>query len=157
MSAAFHTGPDHGLHMGAPAAPGAGVRVLVAEDDPVQALLLTLFLDRMGIVCVHVCDGLHAVEAVKRDQFAMVLMDFVMPRLNGVDATRAIRCWEETAGRPRLPIIAVTASAMREECESYVQAGMDEVLLKPFSAEELRRLVYRFLPLAQLLRALRNG
>lgn len=64
-------------------------------------------------------------------------------------AEDVIRRWEETMSRPRLPIVAVTASVMRDECESYLNAGMDDVLFKPFSAHALRALLLRYLPATQ--------
>lgn len=157
MSTMFDTRPDFGFYISTPAPLRERVRVLVAEDDPVQAKLLTLFLDRLGVASVHVCDGLHAIEAVKADDFAMVLMDILMPMVDGAEATRAIRRWEETMGHPRLPIIAVTASVMRDECERYLKAGMDDVLFKPFSAHELRALLFRYLPATQWARNQPNG
>lgn len=123
----------------------APVRVLVAEDEPVQALVLRLFLERLGIAVVQVGNGEQAVEAVRSQQFAMVLMDYVMPVLDGIEATRRIRRWEQTQQGKRLPIVAVTASAMTQECERYVEAGMDDVLVKPFAAADLRRVVTRCL------------
>jgi len=157
MPTTVHLGCDYGSYTSMPAPLGQGVRVLVVEDDPVQALVLMLFLERLGIDALHVTDGHEAVDAVKSHEFAMVLMDFLMPTVNGVDATRVIRSWEETLGRRRLSIIAVTASAMKEECEGYLQAGMNEVLVKPFSAHELRALVLRHLPLEQRQGAVPSG
>lgn len=112
-------------------------RVLVVEDNPVQALLLTLMLKHLGVDTMLVTDGEQAVDAVRAGRFALVLMDYLMPGLNGVEATRLIRRWEREAGRTPLPIVAVTASAMRSECESYTAAGMNAVILKPFSAQSL--------------------
>lgn len=133
----------------APVPLGRDVQVLVAEDDPVQALVLMSFLERLGVSAVHVRDGHQAVAAARAGGFAMVLMDCLMPRLDGIEATRRIRAWEEAAGCRRLPIVAVTASAMKDECETYLAAGMDEVLVKPFAARELRELLMRHLVAAQ--------
>jgi CheY-like chemotaxis protein len=109
-------------------------RVLVVEDDPVQALLLTLMLDHHGVDATLVTDGAQAVEAVKRGTYTLVLMDYLMPVSNGIEATRSIRRWEREHGLAHTPIVAVTASAMAGQCAAYRAAGMDDVVLKPFSA-----------------------
>lgn len=124
------------------------VRVLVAEDDPVQALVLLSFLARFDVEVVHVTDGIAAVAEAMRGRHELVLMDCLMPGLSGIEATRAIRGAEEAAGRPRVPIVAVTASAMPDECRGCLEAGMDEVLTKPFHAQALRELLTRQLGLA---------
>lgn len=145
MEACVTVGSDFGSCTSMPAPLGQGVRVLVVEDDPVQALVLTLHLERLGVAAVHVGDGARALDAVRSQDFAMVLMDVVMPLTSGIEATREIRWWEQASGSRRMPIVAVTASAMHDECLTYVQAGMDEVLVKPFSARDLRDLVVRHL------------
>lgn len=125
---------------------GAGPRrphVLVVEDDPVQALLLTLMLDHHGADATLVTDGRQAVDAVKAGIYTLVLMDYLMPVANGIEATRLIRRWEREQHRPHVPIVAVTASAMAKECEAYRAAGMDDVILKPFSARALADVLAR--------------
>jgi two-component system, sensor histidine kinase len=119
------------------------MRVLVVEDDPVQALLLTLMLERLGVAPTLVTDGTQAIEAVQSASYALVLMDYRMPRLDGVEATRRIRAWEREAGRSPTPIVAVTASGMASERSRYAEAGMNDVVLKPFSAQNLADLVSR--------------
>ncbi len=109
-------------------------RVLVVEDDPVQALLLTLMLEHHGVEATLVTDGVQAVESVKAGVYTLVLMDYRLPVADGIEATRRIRHWEREHHRAPTPIIAVTASAMAQECEAYRSAGMDDVILKPFSA-----------------------
>ena len=136
---------DFGSWTSMPAPLGQELRVLVVEDDPVQALVLLLFLERLGLAATHVTDGQQAIEAVKSGAFSLVLMDYLMPTANGIEATLAIRAWEATARRGHTPIVAVTASAMKDECEDYIDAGMDDVLVKPFSAQALRELVSRHL------------
>jgi CheY-like chemotaxis protein len=118
-------------------------RVLVVEDDPVQALLLQLMLEHLGVASTLVTDGAQAIEAVKKSPYVLVLMDYLMPVTNGVEATRNIRRWERETGRSPTPIAAVTASVMVNERQRYVDAGMNDVLLKPFSASALADLVAR--------------
>lgn len=154
MRAAVSAGSDFGSDAGMPAPLDGSVRVLVVEDDPVQALVLTLHLERLGIAATQVSDGAHALDTVRSQEFAMVLMDVVMPLTNGIEATREIRAWEKAHGHPRVPIVAVTASAMQDECRSYIEAGMDEILVKPFSARALHDLVLRHLVAQQRGRVL---
>lgn len=117
--------------------------VLVVEDDPVQALLLTLMLKHLGVTFTLVTDGAQAIEAVKARHYALVLMDYLMPGTDGIEATRSIRRWERDAGRAPTPIAAVTASGMVDECRRYAEAGMDDVILKPYSAQALAELLAR--------------
>jgi CheY-like chemotaxis protein len=121
------------------------MHVLVAEDDPVQGMLLMLFLDRFGVTASLVTDGEQAVNAVQSGTFTLVLMDYLLPVVNGVEATRAIRRWERLRGRAPIPIVAVTASCMTEQCQRYLDSGMDGVLRKPFSAREFGELVRHYM------------
>jgi len=121
-------------------------KVLVVEDDPVQALLLSLMLNHLGMKYHVVSDGAQAIEAVKNTSYALVLMDYLMPGVNGIEATRSIRHWERDTGRAPTPIAAVTASAMVTECRSYIEAGMNDVITKPFSAQSLASLLSRYGP-----------
>lgn len=123
--------------------PSRRPRVLVVEDDPVQALLITLMLDHLGADSSLVTDGAQAIEAVQGGGFSLVLMDYLMPVLDGVEATRRIRLFEQDAGRRPIPIVAVTASAMASECDAYRAAGMNDVILKPFSAQALSSMLAR--------------
>jgi CheY-like chemotaxis protein len=123
-----------------------GLPVLVVEDDPVQALLLTLMLEHLGVTFTLVTDGAEAIEAVKARPYALVLMDYLMPGTNGIEATRRIRRWEREAGRAHTPIVAVTASGMVDECQRYAEAGMDDVILKPYTAQALAALLARHGP-----------
>jgi CheY-like chemotaxis protein len=118
-------------------------RVLVVEDDPIQALLLTLMLEHVGAAPTLVTDGAQAIEAVKTASYDLVLMDYRMPVTDGIEATRSIRVWEREAARLPMPIVAVTASGMVNECRRYTEAGMTDVVLKPFSAKALADLMAR--------------
>ena len=123
-----------------------GPRVLVVEDDPVQALLLTLMLRHLGATPTLVTDGAQAIAAVKADRYHLVLMDYLMPVTDGIEATRCIRQWEHETGRAATPIAAVTASVMHDERQRYADSGMNAVVLKPFSAHTLGELVSRYGP-----------
>ncbi|MEF8769859.1 MAG: ATP-binding protein [Candidatus Accumulibacter phosphatis] len=123
----------------------AGRRVLVAEDDPVNAEVTRATLLHYGIDVVLVPDGEQAVTEQARQPFDLVLMDCQMPRMDGFEATRRIREVEKLRGTQRTPVVALTAHAMagyRDEC---LQAGMDDYLVKPFEAAALRQMLGRWL------------
>ena len=114
------------------------MRVLVVEDDPVQGMLVMLFLERFGVAAKLVTDGEQAVNAVQSGAFTLVLMDYLLPVVDGVDATLAIRRWERQHGHAPVPIVAVTASCTKEQCQGYLESVMDRVLRKPYSVQDLR-------------------
>lgn len=122
-----------------------GLRVLVAEDNRINARLACLLLDNLGCKAVVAGNGKEAVAAFKKQPFDAVLMDCQMPVMDGHAATQKIRQWEKRHGkhprRERCKIIAMTASALPEERERCLASGMDEHLSKPFGAESLERLL----------------
>ncbi|MFN3513841.1 MAG: ATP-binding protein [Phenylobacterium sp.] len=122
-----------------PAHPTGDPMILVAEDHPLNRLVASLVLQEAGLRFELVEDGEAAVAAVRSGRFDLVLMDVHMPRLDGLEATRAIRRLPGRAGR--LPIIAVTANASPEEAQACREAGMDDVVSKPISAEALLRCI----------------
>jgi PAS domain S-box-containing protein len=107
------------------------LRVLVADDVPQNLELLQLLLARRGHTMTAVGDGAAVVEAAARDSFDVILMDFQMPTLDGLSATRLIRQQAESAGRTRVPIIAMTASVLAEHRRASADAGMDGFASKP--------------------------
>jgi signal transduction histidine kinase/CheY-like chemotaxis protein/HPt (histidine-containing phosphotransfer) domain-containing protein len=115
---------------------GTGLRVLLAEDHPVNRKLAISVLERAGHQVVAVEDGRAAVEAVGRGGIDVVLMDVQMPIMDGLRAARLIREREQIDGG-RVPIIALTAQAMRDERERGIAAGMDGYIVKPFQARTL--------------------
>jgi signal transduction histidine kinase/DNA-binding NarL/FixJ family response regulator len=119
-----------------------GHHVLVAEDNAVNQLLVRRMLERMGCRVEVVNDGREAVAAVRRETYDVILMDQHMPDLDGIEATREIRA-SEADGR-RIPIIALTASALPEDRERCREAGMDDFLAKPFNSSSLRAAIARF-------------
>lgn len=116
------------------------VRILVAEDSPVNQKVAQRLLERRGHRVVVVENGREAIEALGEDVFDLVLMDVQMPEMDGLEATRAIRRREAKDGG-RLPIVAMTAGAMAEDRERCLEAGMDAFLTKPVRSEELYRVV----------------
>jgi CheY-like chemotaxis protein len=107
------------------------LRILVADDVPQNLELLTLLLTRRGHTVTSVADGEAAAGLAARDEFDLILMDMQMPKLDGLEATRAIRAAAERAGRRRVPIVAMTASVLDAHRRASTEAGMDGFASKP--------------------------
>ena len=129
---------------GAPRATSATghYRVLLAEDDEANAVFAEAVLRHFNCRVQVVSDGLTAVAAASRDPFDIIFMDFHMPHMDGLEATRAIRAIESRDRRPRTPIVAITASAMPDERQRCLDAGMDDVLVKPFVLGALSQILH---------------
>ena len=112
-------------------------RILAAEDNPTNQLILRALLEPFNIELTMVADGREAVEAWAGGAFDLILMDVQMPILGGADATMEIREREGSEGLRRTPIIALTANVMRHQIEAYAQAGMDGHVSKPIQLSEL--------------------
>jgi signal transduction histidine kinase len=123
----------------------AGLRVLVAEDNEVNQLVVGAMLSQMGHTFDIARNGHEAVAQVAAVHYDVVLMDIQMPELDGMSATRRIRALDSSASH--VPIIAVTANAMMEDREAYVEAGMDDHVFKPLDAKDLERAIARVLSL----------
>ncbi len=117
--------------------PEIALRVLAAEDNAVNQLVLKTLLHQMGVDPVVVDNGQLAVEAWETGDWDVILMDVQMPVMDGLTATAAIRNREADLNRPRTPIIALTANAMSHQVEQYIAAGMDGHMAKPIQASEL--------------------
>lgn len=111
------------------------LRILVAEDNPVNVQLITILLSRMGYQADVVGTGVEAVAAVGRQWYDLVLMDVQMPQMDGTEAAREICRAAGTSPRPR--IIALTAAVMPEERRACLDAGMDDFLVKPIESTKL--------------------
>jgi signal transduction histidine kinase/CheY-like chemotaxis protein len=128
-----------------PDAPRArGLRILVAEDNPTNRLLVGMRLGRAMHRVDLVENGRQALESVRARDYDLVLMDMQMPELDGVDATRAIRALPGPRGRT--PIVALTADALQESRERYLSVGLDDCLTKPIDWNALERVLLRFAP-----------
>ena len=114
-----------------------GLLVLVAEDNPVNQKVIQLQLDRLGHRALLVDNGQEALDRSGRGDIDLVLMDVQMPVMDGLQATRAIRQREQLLGGPRLPIVALTARAMREDVQACLDAGMDAYASKPVDRGQL--------------------
>jgi CheY-like chemotaxis protein len=118
------------------------LQILVAEDHPVNQRLVTGLLEKQGHAVVVVEDGDAAVEAVAQQAFDLILMDVQMPGMDGLEATAAIRAQEQARGT-HIPIIALTAHAMKGDQERCLAAGMDDYLAKPIDAKDLATTIAR--------------
>ena len=153
----FHFTAPFGLQaapgmLGAPAVPetvqpamqGKSLRFLLAEDNEVNQKLAVWILEKRGHSVTVAANGQEALDALAKEQFDVVLMDVQMPKMNGLEATRIIRQNEQTTGR-HMPIIAMTALAMKGDRERCLEAGMDEYVSKPIQPDQIFQTLDRLL------------
>src|ERR1700674_3999039 len=124
--------------------PAASLRVLLAEDNAVNQRLASRLLEKRGHSVVVVGNGLEALEALEKESFDLVLMDVQMPVMDGFETTAAIRKKEGGSGI-RVPIVALTAHAMKGDREKCLAGGMDRYLTKPIRPQELDELLENYL------------
>jgi signal transduction histidine kinase/CheY-like chemotaxis protein len=134
-SAPISSSPRHGM-------------VLLAEDNDINAMVALDFLDIIGVNTERVKNGQEALQQALRSHQRpdIILMDCQMPVMNGYEATHAIRAEERRLGLPRIPIIALTATASDAERQDCLDAGMDEFLTKPCMFEDMRSAILRWSP-----------
>ena len=122
-------------------------RVLLAEDNAVNALVAEATLSNLGLQVTRVEDGQQALAALRRQPraFDLVLMDLQMPGMDGLEATRQLRLWEREHGLEPLPVVALTANAQPSDRDRCLAAGMNGHLPKPFKQEDLADVMQRFL------------
>jgi signal transduction histidine kinase/DNA-binding response OmpR family regulator/HAMP domain-containing protein len=121
---------------------GANASILVAEDDPVNMLLISEVLSKMGFDVIKAGNGKEAVEMLERHDPALVFMDINMPVMDGYDATRAIR--QLPGPKSAITVIALTADAMQEDKEKCLELGMNDHVSKPFRLEEIRFVLQKY-------------
>jgi CheY-like chemotaxis protein/nitrogen-specific signal transduction histidine kinase len=122
------------------------LRVLVAEDNAVNALLASVLLKKAGHYVTHVVTGRKALDALAVKEFDLILMDVQMPDMDGMEATGLIRRGEIISGR-HIAIVAFTAHAMAEDRKRFLVAGADGYLTKPFSPEQLHAVIESLRPI----------
>lgn len=120
-------------------------RVLVVEDNSINRLVACEMLDRLGVHYELAEDGLEALERQQSGRFDLVLMDCLMPRLDGFAATARWRERERDLGEPHTPIVAVTANIADEDRDRCLACGMDDFLGKPMRLNQLASTVARYL------------
>ena len=145
IRAGLCTSPEITLQAPQPAAtsgnaPRLNGRVLVAEDNLVNAMVIKALLERLGLEIILVGDGQQALDAITQGIAPdVVLMDLQMPTMDGLTATRHIRQWETDNAKLRVPIIALTADVFAEDRQHCVGAGMDDFLSKPIALDALTK------------------
>jgi CheY-like chemotaxis protein len=117
------------------------LRILLAEDNPVNQMVATRLLEKQGHNVLTVENGRDAVAAAEKQSFDLALLDLQMPEMDGLQAVGLIRQNEKATGRRRLPVIALTAHAMRGDRERCMAAGMDGYISKPINRKELFRVI----------------
>jgi signal transduction histidine kinase/ActR/RegA family two-component response regulator len=126
-----------------PAAERRALRILVVEDNPVNQKVVAGVLRKHGLRPTLSSNGWDAIKQVEEGEFDLVLMDVHLPDLDGMEATRLIRAMEKRQGREALPIIALTAMAMKEDREKCLAAGMNAYVSKPVNVVELLNAIWR--------------
>ena len=122
------------------------LRVLLAEDNAVNALLASVLLKKVGHAVTHVVTGRKVLDALAAHEFDVILMDVQMPEMDGMEATTAIRSSEIGTGR-HIPIVAFTAHAMAEDRKRFLACGADGYLTKPFTPQQLHAVIESIGPL----------
>ncbi|WP_052507372.1 response regulator [Desulfonatronovibrio magnus] len=120
------------------------LKILLAEDEPVNQKIISKMLETMGHKIVLANDGLQAVQLIMDNDFDLVLMDVQMPVMDGLEATAAVRESQELGAKSNIPIIAVTAHALPGDKESFLKAGMNDYLAKPVNIEEFKRVFRKY-------------
>jgi CheY-like chemotaxis protein len=127
-----------------PATANGKRRVLVVEDNLLNQELVVGYLEGTEYEATLAADGRKGVEMFEQERFDVVLMDWQMPEMDGLEATRRIRALEQIRGMRRTPIIAVTAHATTSHRDECLAAGMDDYLIKPYSLDMLLHALRRW-------------
>jgi CheY-like chemotaxis protein len=119
------------------------LRILAGEDNVVNRSVLQALLAASGVAIEFAEDGLEVIDAFRTRSFDLILMDISMPKMDGVEAMNTIRKLENGRGGRRIPIIAVSAHAMRQQIDHYLSVGFDGYVTKPVTAERLEAEISR--------------
>ena len=118
------------------------LKILVTEDEAINRMYITTILERNGWEIHEAADGVEALEHIAKNDYDIVLMDISMPKMNGLDATMEIRKSETEDFH--LPVIALTAHAFPSDRKKFLEAGMDDVVVKPLNEETLINVISKF-------------
>jgi PAS domain S-box-containing protein len=121
------------------------VRILLAEDNPINQMVALRVLEKLGFRADAVANGQEAIRSLETISYDIVFMDVQMPVMDGFEATRAIRSGKTKAPNPRIPIVAMTAHAMTGDRERCIEAGMDDYVTKPISPRALAEALNKWL------------
>ncbi|MCW7554910.1 response regulator [Endozoicomonas gorgoniicola] len=122
--------------------PDFKLKILVAEDNPVNQMVAQALLKKLGCSVIIVENGEAAVQKVAQESFDLVLMDCIMPVMDGMEATRTIRASGQSYDQ--IPIIAFTANVTDEDQQAFQQAGMDDFIDKPVTVDKMTGLLQRW-------------
>ena len=125
------------------------LNVLLAEDNKINSILAVKLFEKVGLNVTTVEDGLKVLEAIKKNHFDLVLMDVQMPNMDGIQATKRIREMERNTNK-HIPIIALTAHAMKGDKERLLEVGMDDYLAKPLNSSQLYEVIDKYAKQVQL-------
>ncbi len=117
--------------------------ILVAEDDLTLRFLTKRQLTELGFECHLATNGQEAIEKARTTKYGLIIMDVQMPHMDGLEATRAIRDFEDSKMEPYTPVIAMTANPDKQSC---IDAGMDDFVFKPVRLADLEKILLRWCP-----------
>ncbi len=122
------------------------IRILLAEDNEVNQKIALHFLEKkLGYSTDTACNGKEAIDLLTSSDYDMVLMDCQMPIMDGYETTQAIRDENSNVRNSKIPIIAMTANAMKGDREKCLEAGMDDYITKPIKIKELQSVIGRWI------------
>ena len=119
--------------------------ILVVEDNKVNQILMGMILDEINITYDIANDGIEAISMYQKNKYSLILMDENMPNMNGIEATKQIRAQEKQNDLKQIPIIAVTANAMSEDKQRFLDASMDDYISKPYTRSDIKKVLEKFL------------
>jgi len=122
------------------------IKALVAEDNPINQKLIKLTLENFGISVTLANNGKEAFELRRTQKFDMIFMDIQMPVMGGIEATQAILDYEKENGIGHIPIVAVTANALKGDKERFLDKGMDQYISKPIKLDEIDKILNQYFP-----------
>ena len=120
------------------------VRILVAEDDIINQKLIKTVLANLNIDVTITNNGLEAYDAYKKESYDMFFTDIIMPKMDGLEVSKKIRSYEKNNNKTKTPIVALTGQRLETIKQEYLEAGIDDYMLKPLSLKELKKLLIKY-------------